>query len=184
MGQQGTESLSLDNSPIEGQFQYVYQRSSDVDEFKMVKRWYLTKLKAHVLDSLNFKQEQLKEARVVLNHQTDMVDSLKSVINATNEKLTASINEKNRFTFLGISMQKTGYNSIVWSVIAGLAFFLIVLILMYKRSYVTITQTKDDLKDARLEYEAFRKRALEREEGIVRKYHNELMKYKSKVNNV
>jgi len=183
-GQQGSGTLSLDNSPIEEQFQYVYQKSSDFEEFKMVKRWYLTRLKTHVLDTLKNKQEQLNDARNLLSNQTLKIDSLVSVIDATNKNLNTAVKEKNSFTLLGISMQKAGYNSIIWSVIAGLTFVLLVLILLYKRSYIVITQTKSNLDETRLEFEAFRKRALEREEGIVRKYHDELMKYKSKVNNV
>lgn len=183
-GQQGSGTLSLDNSPIEEQFQYVYQKSSDFEEFKMVKRWYLTRLKTHVLDTLKNKQEQLNDARNLLSNQTLKIDSLVSVIDATNKNLNTAVKEKNSFTLLGISMQKAGYNSIIWSVIAGLTFVLLVLILLYKRSYIVITQTKSNLDETCLEFEAFRKRALEREEGIVRKYHDELMKYKSKVNNV
>ena len=184
MGQQGAETPSLDNSSIEGQFQYVYQRSSDFEDFKMVKRWHFTKLKTHVLDSLKSEKEQLNIAGDKLERQKTVIDSLNTVITASNKQLTASIREKNQFTFMGISMQKAGYNSIVWTVIAGLSVSLLFLIMLYKRSYVTISQSKVDLQETRQEYEAFRKRALEREEGIVRKYHDELLKYKSKVNNL
>ncbi len=182
--QTSTTSVSLNNSPIEGQFQYVYEKSFDYEEYKMVKRWYLTHLKSHVLDTLNMKQNQIIKARNQIALRNDRIDSLMTIINETNVKLDNAIKEKDSFTLLGIPMQKAGYNSLVWSVIAVLTSALLLFILLYKRSFHVISQTKSDLDEIRLEFEAFRKRALEREEGIVRKYHNELMKYKSKVDKV
>ena len=182
--QQSTAPLSLDNSPIEDQFQYVYQRSTDFEDFKLIKRWQYSRLKLHVLDSLAAQKELLLQARGQIQLKDTKIDSLANQVEATNNKLQTAINEKNSLTLLGIKMEKTGYNSIVWSVIFGLAFSLIVFILLYRRSYRVIIQTESDLKETRTEFEAFRKRALEREEGIVRKYHNELMKYKSKVSDV
>ena len=182
--QQSSTPLSLDNSPIEDQFQYVYQRSTDFEDFKLIKRWQYSRLKLHVLDSLAAQKELLLQARGQIQLKDTKIDSLANQVEATNNKLQTAINEKNSLTLLGIKMEKTGYNSIVWSVIFGLAFSLIVFILLYRRSYRVIIQTESDLKETRTEFEAFRKRALEREEGIVRKYHNELMKYKSKVSDV
>ena len=179
--QQTSDPLSLDNSPIEGQFQYVYQKSTDFEEYKMVRRWYLTRLKSHVLDSLKEKEDLITQARGHISTQKSEIDSLVAAIHATDARLITAIKEKNTFTMLGIPIQKTGYSSLVWSIIAVLAFSLVILVLLYKRSYSVITHTKNDLDETRSEFEAFRKRALEREEGIVRKYHNELMKYKSKV---
>ena len=179
-----SQSLSLNNSPIEGQFKYVYQKSSDFEDSKVVKRWYLTSLKAHVLDTLQEKQNQITEARSQIALKNTTIDSLQGVIAATTNSLNAAIKEKNSLSFVGISMQKAGYNTIVWSVIAILAFSLVIFILLFKRSHRVIVSTETDLNETRAEFETFRKRALEREEGIVRKYHNELMKYKTKVSKV
>jgi hypothetical protein len=68
----------------------------------------------------------------------------------------------------------------VWIIIIGLTFTLVIFILLFKRSNLVTRQTRDDLVEIKNEFESFRKRALEREEGIVRKYHNELMQYKTK----
>jgi len=182
--QVSSQPLSLDTSPIEDQFQYVYQKSSDFEEYKMVKRWYLTRLKSHVMDSLKEKQDQLIQARSQITLKESMIDSLQTVINTTTSNLNTVIKEKDSFAWLGIPMQKAGYNSMVWSIIAVLTFSLLIFILLYRRSYRVIVNSETDLNETRSEFEAFRKRALEREEGIVRKYHNELMKYKSRVSKV
>ncbi len=182
--QVSSQPLSLDTSPIEDQFQYVYQKSSDFEEYKMVKRWYLIRLKSHVLDSLKENRDQLIQARSQITLKEIMIDSLHTVINTTATNLNMAIREKDSFALLGIPMQKAGYSSMVWSIIAVLTFSLLIFILLYKRSYRVIVNSETDLKEIRSEFEAFRKRALEREEGIVRKYHNELMKYKSRVSKV
>ena len=98
--------------------------------------------------------------------------------------LKATIKEKNTLRLLGMPMDKSAYNSIMWTLVAGLAFTVVLFIILYKRSHAITSETHKDLEEVKSEFEAFRKRALEREEGIVRRYHNEIMHYKNKVDNV
>ncbi len=178
--QQAPEKLSLEKSDIEGKFNYVYQQSSDYEDYKMVKRWWITRLKTHVLDSMKLLEDRLLNTQKKVQAKDLKIDSLNNLLATFNGKLTSAIKEKNTLNLLGIPIDKAAYNGIVWIIIGGLAFTLIIFVLMYKRSHVITVQTKNDLTELKSEYEAFRKRALEREEGIVRKYHNELMQYKNK----
>jgi hypothetical protein len=174
--------LSIDSSPIEGQFQYVYQKSSTFEDYKMVKTWHYARLKSHVLDTLKMKEAMIADARNEIKTKGIKIDSLVTAIEQTHVNLDKALKERDSFSFLGMSIQKAGYNSMVWSVIGLLTAALLIFLFLYRRSFVTISHTKSDLDEIKTEFETFRKRALEREEGIVRKYHNELMLYKSKVN--
>jgi len=182
--QQSIEKPSLEKSNIEGQFTYVYQQSSDFEDYKMVKKWWITRLKSHVLDTLKQVEGQLLATQKLVQDKNVRIDSLNKLLSSNNVTLNSTIKEKNTLYLLGIPMDKAAYNSILWTVIAGLAFTLVLFILLYKRSNIVTIQTRDDLSEIKTEFEAFRKRALEREEGIVRKYHNELMQYKSKAGKV
>lgn len=184
LGQEEKKTLSLDNSPIVDQFQYVYQKSSTFEDYKMVKTWYWAKLKSHVMDTLKLKEKQISDAKNQVLAQKIQIDSLALAIESTHNDLDKAVKERDSFKMFGIPVQKTGYNSFVWTLIGILAATLLIFLLLYRRSHLTISQARSDLDETKKEFEAFRKRALEREEGIVRKYHNELMLYKSKVNKV
>jgi hypothetical protein len=175
LSQTAAEKPSLEKSNIDGKFNYVYQQSNDFEDYKMVKKWWLTRLKTHVLDTI-----KLVESQKLVNTKSTVIDSLNKLLMTNNSTLALTIKEKNSLRFIGIPMDKAAYNSIVWIIIIGLTFTLVIFILLFKRSNLVTRQTKDDLVEIKNEFESFRKRALEREEGIVRKYHNELMQYKTK----
>lgn len=178
------EKPSLDKSNIEGQFNYVYQQSNDFEDYKMVKKWWITRLKTHVLDSIKLIEDQLLATQKLVKAKDATIDSINNILASSNAKLTTTIKEKDTLRLLGIPMDKAFYNSLVWIIIVGLAFTLVFFILLYKRSNLVTRQTKNDSSELKTEFETFRKRALEREEGIVRKYHNELMQYKTKAGKV
>jgi hypothetical protein len=172
------QTSSLKESPIEGQFEYVYKNSNDYEEYKVVKRWQLGQLKEHVLDTLTLLKGQLHQKEVMISDKQAAIDSL-LILNANvNQALQKTNEEKNSIPFMGIMLQKTVYNSILWSLIGGLAAGLFLFIFLFKRSNRMTVGYKNDLSGLKNEFETFRKRALEREEGVVRKYHDELMKYK------
>lgn len=76
-------------------------------------------------------------------------------------------------------MSKAAYNSLVWSIIAGLIAGLVFFIVLFKRSHIITTNTRKDLEATQKEFEEHRTRARLREEKIVREYHYELNKYKN-----
>lgn len=179
-GQDSPQPLTLNDSPVEGQFQYVYRNSSDYEDYKMIKRWQFNRLKTHVLDTITgLKQDILDQAHIIAG-KDQLIDSLKAGKSELQANLETAVREKDALAILGISMQKTTYSSIVWSIIAILSAGLVLMALLFKRSNSVTVSTRSDLSELKMEFEAFRKRALEREEGIVRKYHNELNKYKTK----
>jgi hypothetical protein len=182
--QQTPEKPSPDKSNIEGQFNYVYQQSTDFEDYKMVKKWWITRLKSHVLDSMKMVEDKLLASEKLVESRNAKIDSLNQLLAQNKSTLKSTIKEKNTLHLFGIPMDKAAYNSLVWTLIGGLIFTLALFIILYKRSHVVTVQTRDDLEEIKDEFEAFRKRALEREEGIVRKYHNELMHYKNKAGKV
>lgn len=173
--------LSIDGSNIEGQFNYVLLKSDKVEDSRIVKSWQLYRLKSHVLDSMAAIQGKLDNSKHLVKAKQQEIDSLNTLLSQTNEKLTTAIKAKNNISLLGIKMEKSAYNTIMWLIITGLSFFLLLFIVMFKRSNIVTVLTKKHLEETQEEFEAHRKRALAREEQIVRKLYDELNKYKNKV---
>ena len=177
--QNDEEKPSLDNGTIESQFQYVLDKSSRYEEYKVIKQVWMNRLKAHVADSLDKLHNELQTSHLMVSVRDQKIDSLNASLEKTHADLNNAIKERNSLSFLGLKIDKTAYNGIMWTLVGILAAGLIFFILMFKRSNYVTVRTSKDLQETKDEFEDFRKRALRREEEIVRKYHNELNKYKS-----
>ncbi len=182
--QKSVEKLSLNEGTIENQFNYVIKKSNDYEDFKMVKSWWLYRLKTHVLDSMKIEKEKLSKSISLTVEKIKEIESLRATLQTTNDKLSLAVREKNNLVFLGITMNKATYNSIMWVLIAGLTVLLGAFVFLYRRSNAVTIQTKASLSELKEEYEDYRKRTLEREQKTVRKLYDEILKYKSKVTKV
>jgi LPXTG-motif cell wall-anchored protein len=178
LAQETSVKPSIDKGSIESRFDYIIREATALEDSKVVKGWWIYRLKSSVSDTLKALHSEILETKRILSVKNSEIDSLKSGMQFVKDQLNTVNNEKNSIGFMGINMSKTGYNSLMWFIIIGLAVLLIIFIALFKRSNIVTSQTKTDLRELKDEFEAFRKRALEREEKIVRKYHDELSKYK------
>jgi hypothetical protein len=176
--QQTNPRPSVDRGSIEDRFNYILKEGVSVDDSKTVKAWWLYHLKTFVIDSVKALQNEIDQLHSSVSSGTSKYDTLNTQLKLVNEKLELAVKEKNNISLIGIPMNKHAYNTLLWSIIAGLGFLLIVFILMYKRSNLVTNQTKKDADELKNEFDTFRKRAREREEELVRKHHNEIQKYK------
>jgi DNA mismatch repair ATPase MutS len=175
-----TDQPSIDKGSIENRFNYVMQKSEDHEDSKMVKKWMLYRLKSYVLDSLKEAHHEIFASKKLLALKDAKIDSLKNIINAKDESLSTVKKEKNSIELAGISMSKYLYNTIMWSALAILVFLLFVFILLYKNSNAVAVKNRKALNELSDEYESYRKRALEREQKIVREMYDEILKLKNK----
>jgi uncharacterized membrane-anchored protein YhcB (DUF1043 family) len=82
----------------------------------------------------------------------------------TKEELKEMSRTKNSISVIGIKIEKTVYNTIMWMIVAGLAFVLVIGFLTFKRNRRITLNTKKELKDLNEEFEAYRKKTrLDRE---------------------
>jgi hypothetical protein len=175
-----TETI-LEEGSVQEQFNQIVDKSSTYNDYKAIKASNIYTLRKNVFDTLKTIKADAAQGRKIIAQNNQEIESLKDELNTTQEDLALAIKEKNSLQFLGIKMNKTLYNGIMWLLAAVLAFSMVIFILLYKRSHVVTAKALSDLEEIREEFEQHRKRALERQEEVVRRYHAELNKYKSKV---
>jgi flagellar motility protein MotE (MotC chaperone) len=169
---------SLTEGTIESQFDYIYVKSFTYKNTKSVKMGDLQKIKSNVLDSINTLKKELNETKLVVQTQEKEINSLKSDLKTTNDNLTIVTKEKDGIKFLGFPMTKTGYNTILWSIITGLLVFLLFFIYRFKASNTITKQANALLADTEAEFENYKAKALEREQKVRRELQDELNKQK------
>lgn len=169
---------SLDGGTLESQFDYLYRRSSSYQEYKVVKKTSYQKIKGNVLDSMKVLKKDLSDTKKLVEVQGNEIKSLKEDLQTTNDNLTAVTKEKDDIKFLGIPMTKTGYNSLVWTIIFSLVALLLFFIFRFRSSNAITTQAQGLLADTEKEFEAYKAKALEREQKVRRELQDELNKQK------
>jgi small-conductance mechanosensitive channel len=165
-----------DDLSIADQFQFAIDKSSNFQDYKVIKQIWITRLKSNTLDTLLTLKTNLKGAKDLVHEKATLIESLQSELNITQSDLK----KKNSFSFFGIMVSKSGYDSIMWAIIIGLLVGLGFIIAAFRRSYTVISQTKKDLNDLKDEFELYRKKALKSKEEAVRQLYDELNKYKNK----
>lgn len=178
---QSSTKYSLNNSDIEGQFKYVISKSSDFEDYKMVKRWILYSYKSHVTDTINMLKNNLAVSDSINSIKDTSIDSLANVIVELDNKLTNVTAEKESMSLLGIAMKKSTFYSIILGVLAVLIGALLVFVVMFKRSNIITINAKKDYDALNEEYEAHRKNSLKRHEKAVRELYDEILRYKKQL---
>lgn len=173
------EKLSLNSGTIDNQFEYVIRKSNNYQEYKVVKKNWLYSLKAHTIDSLKAIHKQLGDTKQIVANQVKEIEVLKTNLADTQGTLTATNQEKDSMSLFGLQMSKTGYNILMWSIIGGLMAFLLFFIYRFNNSNAITRNAKKVLAETEEEFEEHRKRALEREQKVMRRLQDELNKQKA-----
>jgi len=169
---------SLNSGTIDSQFDYLYKKSPKWEDYKSVKINNLFKFKKNISDSLKLGREKLREANATIAAQSSEIETLKADLGNTNNNLSAVTKEKDSISFLGIPMSKTGYNTILWSIIGVLAAATALFIGKFKRSNVITVDAKKGKAEIEEEFESYRQRSIEREQKLRRELQDEINKQK------
>ena len=169
---------SLNGGTIDSQFDYLYKKSPKWEDYKSVKINNLFKFKKNISDSLKLGREKLRAANATIATQNSEIETLKTDLGTTNDNLSSVTKEKDSISFLGIPMSKTGYNTILWSIIGILAAATALFIGKFKRSNVITVDAKKGKFEIEEEFENYRQRSIEREQKLRRELQDEINKQK------
>lgn len=173
------DKLSLTEGSVDNQFEYVIQRSNNYQDYKVVKKTWLYALKAHTMDSLKAIEKNLLETKNIVDSQAKEITTLKSNLSNTKATLDTTNKEKDSMALFGLQMSKTGYNALMWSIIAALLALFILFVFKFKNSNAITKQAKKVLAETEEEFEEHRRNALEREQKVRRQLQDEINKQKN-----
>ena len=180
---QTSTTQSINEGSIDDQFNYVLRKSGNFrgtngQMYEAVSRRMLLDLQLHTSDSLKTLQAKLDTSKSTINQQLSEISSLKANLINTQLDLDQTTLEKNNMSLLGVSMSKTSYNILMWSLITALLTLLIIFIVRFKNSNAVTKAAKKSLLEIEDEYEEHRRTALEREQKVRRQLQDELNKQK------
>lgn len=174
--QENEEKPSLDSGTLKSQYNYLIEESNDYQDYKVIKQAWTKKFERSLNDSLKAFAQSKQEARDLAKSQVAEIENLKAQLAGTQDSLSVVNEEKNSIALLGVPMEKSGYKTVMWSVIGVLVLLLLFFIFRFKSSNTASTLAKDNLNDVEEEFAEYKKRSLEREQKLRRELQDEINK--------
>ncbi|MEP0713508.1 MAG: hypothetical protein ABJC55_16455, partial [Algoriphagus sp.] len=169
IAQDSTEQKeSLESGTIDSQFEYIYNSSNNFQEYKVVLRTNLDKLKSNILDSMRTMRAEVGDLKLLIMSEKDSIKNLKDFLATAEAEKQAAIAEKENFSFLGMGIQKSVYSSLMWILVAVLAGALAIFAFQYVSSFKKIRKAEKELVEVQEEFDNHRKTMLERERKLKR----------------
>ena len=166
----------LDSGTIEQQFDYIITKSTKFKEFQLIRKVSILKVKAHTLDSLKTVKKDLVTANKSISQIKGKIGQLQSEVITLKDEIETISTAVDNISFLGTPLSKSAYNSVVWSIIVVLLLALIVFIAQFKKSNMVTKRTNNDLSKIEIEFESFKKKAMKKEQEVMRKLQDEINK--------
>jgi tetrahydromethanopterin S-methyltransferase subunit B len=167
-GLSAQEEGSLNSGTISSQFDYLNSVSNNYQEFKVVKKANLDRLRKNVTDSLNVFKDELASINIDLKQNQEQITKLETQISEVQEELQKAEEARDSFSFLGIPIHKSAYSSLMWTIVLGLLGAFLFFLYQYSQSHKVISKARKDLEETREEFDQHRKNTLERERKLKR----------------
>lgn len=171
------DSISTTN-PIQQEFQELIESSNNYQEYKVVNYDDLIDLRNNTNDYIQELKDQITVGKNTADQQVDEIANLEGELKTTQQDLQKVTEEKDNIVFLGLPLTKGTYMAMMWGIVAILILALLFFIYKYKNSNSVTKEAKKRLDDTEREFDAYKKKALEKEQRLGRLLQDE----KNKVN--
>lgn len=172
------EKLSLSTGSIENQFEYIFQKSNNYQDYKVVKKNWLYILRNNTLDSVKRVENELLVSKNLSAEQEKKINELNAQLAESNNNLATVTKEKDSISFFGALINKPAYKGIMWGIVVVLVLILGLFVYKFKNANIITQDAKKSLAELELEYEEHRRKALEREQKARRQLQDEINKQK------
>ncbi len=177
-----SDDLSLENGTIASQFEYISLKSgnyrADGRKYEVVRDVWLDKIRQNVLDTIKIYAQKEIELNTTIAAHESTIQATNKKLEETTKSLAAVTGDKDNMSFLGLSVSKGTYNTLLWTIILGLLGLLLFFVYKFRNSNILTQEAKTSLAEVEAEFEEHRRRALEREQKISRQLQDEINKYK------
>jgi hypothetical protein len=176
---QSGASAVLDSASLEGQLNYVHEKTRVYNDYRAIRDDIFLKLKGNALDTLNASKLEIAKLNSRLTERDFQIETLNTDLARTNNEKDEAIRNKDSLSFFGIKMNKAFYNSIMWFIVLGLATLAVIMVVLFRRSHLVTKEVKEELQSTREEFEQYKKRSREKYEKLVVSHHSEIMRLKN-----
>jgi uncharacterized membrane protein len=170
----------LNSSSIDGQIKYLEEKTRIYENYRAIREDMFQKINKNIRDTLTADRNKINELKNLASSLKITYDSLNLILENTTANLNEMTATKNSISVIGIEINKTAYNTIMWSITGILLAVLAIGFLIFKRNLITTIRTGKELKDLREEFETYRQTTRIAREKMQMDHFNEIKKLKGK----
>lgn len=164
--------------PLREQLNYLDDHTKIYEDYRAIREDMFQKIKKNVSDTLTAVSSKITGLIKTRSELNQTIDTLKVNLVSTKTSLDEMTRTKNSISVLGLEVNKSGYNKIMWTVLAILVAALVLGFLIFKRNLLLIFSTKKEFQELKVEFETYRKTSREAREKLTMDHFNEIKKLK------
>ena len=163
---------------IDNQFDKIYKKATNYKNYIVILKEQYLNLKSNVLDSLKDSKRLVLEIENRLHTKNSTLKKTKEQLVSAEFNLKEVIQKANSMTFMGVQLNKTSYNLLLWFLIIFLTSTSVYFILKFKKSMVITKEARRILLENEKALEIHKKKSLVREQKLRRQLQDEINKQK------
>jgi len=167
---------SLTSGTIDSQFVYLYAISRTQNGIEHIRIPNLEQIRKNVADTILALTKEITDLKTREGNEQAAMAAITDSLVLVREELQTAQQEKDSFSFIGISLQKATYSLIMWGIVLLLAIALATFIYRFNQSHVVTRDTRKAIADLQDEFDQHRKKALEKEQKLKRQLQDEINK--------
>ncbi|GGG75610.1 hypothetical protein GCM10007415_04080 [Parapedobacter pyrenivorans] len=167
---------SLTSGTIDSQFVYLYAISRSQNGIEHVRQANLERIRKNIADTIQAFTKEIADLKAKDGSHRATVEAVTDSLAQVRNDLQAARQEKDSFSFIGISLQKATYSLMMWGIVLLLAAALAFYVYRFNQSHVVTKDTKKAIEDLQGEFEQHRKKAMEKEQKLKRQLQDEINK--------
>lgn len=164
-------------NPVDEDFTNLIENSNDYQGYKVVDYNELVNLKNKTAQYFSTLSDEIVTQKNTIDQQQDQIAQLREDLENTKQELERVNAEKDAITFLGMPFSKGSYMSLMWGIIGLLLLALLFFIYRYKQSHAHTVEARNKLHSTEKEFDAYREKALEKEQRLGRQLQDERNRY-------
>ncbi len=162
------QEIEESENPVEDEFTNIIENSNDYQGYKVVDYSDLIKLKQNTANFISNLNNEIVTQNNTIELQQKDITQLKKNLESTQNNLKEVTAEKDAITFLGMPFSKGSYMALMWGIVAILIMLLLFFIFQFKKGHVQTTEARNNLIATEKEFEAFKAKALLKEQRLGR----------------
>jgi hypothetical protein len=163
---------------ISKQLKYLDEHTRIYDNYRAIREDIFRLISGNTIDTLTNAKNSINKLILQTTTLNNRIDSLKKSLEVANNELKVKTRTKNSIHVLGMEVNKKAYNSIMWTIMAAMAFLLISGFLTFRQNRIITLRTKKDLNELKEEFEEYRNKTRLDREKMTMDHFNEIRKLK------
>lgn len=175
-----SQENNSNQNKVEEEFNRLIQTSNDYQGYKVVDYNELIKLKNTTTQIFTDLDDQIVSQKNTIDQQQAQINNLREDLEATQMDLNRTNEEKDAITFLGMPFSKGSYKTLMWGIVGVLILALVFFIFRYRQSHSHTKEARTKLYETEKDFDAYREKALEKEQRLGRLLQDERNKSSDK----